>query len=190
MGINMHLKKSDLKIEKIYNDYGKLIFTIAYNELHDYQLAEDVTQETVVKLIKYPHVVNRLEGNELKNYIAKIALNIGYNYYNRRCKDKPTELRDPDSFSEEDKAQPSCGLEELVIGRSSIDIMKKELEKMDFKYRAPLVLHKLYGHTVAEVSQLLDVPERTVKYRISNAVGLLKEALRKGECDNERKECI
>lgn len=179
----MFRKNISLKIEQIYNDYNRLIFSIAYKLVKDYQAAEDITQETIKKMIENPQGINRLEGNELRNYVARIALNTGYDYL-RKINKKVVYIEDL-SEGEQD-IKDSVDVEDFVITRYSIEQMKTEIRNLDNKYRDPLTLHNLDEHTISEVAMLLSVPERTVKYRINKAIKILKEVLRKGGGKDEQ----
>ena len=61
--------------------------------------------------------------------------------------------------------------------------MKEEIRKLDAKYSESFTLHKLNEYTTAEISELLDIPERIIKYRINKAIQILKRVLREGEDD-------
>lgn len=173
----MFWKNIDLEVEEIYNSYGKLIRSIAYNTVHDHHLAEDITQETMVKIIKNPMPTRALKGNELKNYVARIAINTSFDFVKRLNKtDANTVFMEDEQYQE---LGSNIELEEIVIDRDSKEKLKTAIRQLDAKYRDPLTLHKLDGYTVSEVSALLSVPERTVKYRINRAMNILKGVLRK-----------
>ncbi len=173
----MFWKNINLKVEEIYNSYGKLIQSIAYNIVHDYQIAEDITQETMVKIIKNPRRIYDLKGNELKNYVARIAANTSCDFIRKLNKDETNTI-----FMENMKYQEiahDIELEEVIIGKDAKERLKSAIRQLDSKYRDALTLHRLDGHTIAEVSALLGIPERTVKYRINKAINILKGVFKK-----------
>lgn len=173
-------KNIDLKIEQIYNDYKKLIFSIAYKQVNDYHLAEDITQETIKKMIENPCKIRELEGNELRNYVARIAYNTGYDYRKKINKNNEKTVFIDDLSLQERDLRDDVNIEDFIITQDNIEQMKEAIRVLDNKYRDPLTLHKLDEHTITEVANLLSVPERTVKYRINKAINMLRKVFRKG----------
>ena len=173
----MFRKKLNLKVERIYNEYGKLIYNIAYKLTGGKEAAEDITQETMERIIKYPQKVTELEGNELRNYIARIASNTSKNYLNKD--DEANHQLELNNDIED-----TFNLEDFVITSTTKEKLKEEIRKMDSKFRDPLTLHNLNGHTISAVSELIGVSERTVKYRIKEAIDILKETFVKGGRSN------
>ena len=169
----MFRKKINLKVELIYNEYGRLINSIAYQLVGDRAAAADVTQETMERIIKYPQKMSELEGNELKNYIARIASNTSVNYLNK-SEETSCECEMNGEIADE------FDLEKFVINNETKEKLKEAIKNMDCKLRDPLTLHTLNGHTIHEVSELIGVPERTVKYRIREAINILKHIFREG----------
>ena len=51
------------------------------------------------------------------------------------------------------------------------------LMQLDHKYRLVTELHYIEGYSVAEITKLLRIPQGTVKWRLSRARNLMKEAL-------------
>lgn len=170
----MPYKNIGLKIEQIYNDYKKLIFSIAYIKVKDYHAAEDITQETIRKIIENPCKIKTLEGNELRNYVAKIAANTTSDYLKKINKNNAS-ISYIEDLMEQDITD-NFNIEDFVIARDSVERIKAEIRKLDNKYRDPLILHNLDKHTIAEISNFLGVSERIVRYRINKAIQILNKA--------------
>ncbi len=179
----MFRKDVNLKIERIYNDYKKLIFTIAYAIVKDYDSAEDIIQETIRKMIENPCKAKELEGIELRNYVSKIARNTAIDYLKKqkRTSEAVSYIEDLTGKEITDKFD----IEDFVITKHSVKHLEEGIRKLDDKYRDPLTLHNINKHTISEVSRLLNVPERTVNYRIKKAKQLLKMVLVRGDDSNE-----
>lgn len=171
----MFLGKTDLKVEQMYDEYGKMILNIAYHIVQNHHAAEDITQETIEKIIRNPERISQIEGNSRRNYIARIAANTSYDFVKKNNSSNLVPLEEVIDLSDD------FDIEELMISEDTKERLKNEIRMLDAKYRDPLTLHKLDGHTVAEVSDLIGVPERTVKERIRKAMLLLKRALTEGD---------
>lgn len=76
---------------------------------------------------------------------------------------------------------PSEALPETLTAPEPPDpALRDALERLDVKFRLPLVLHYLEGYRVREIAKMLRLPEGTVKRRLHQARKLLKSALKGG----------
>lgn len=165
--------KVKLKTEQIYNDFGKLIFSIAYEILEDYQLSEDALQEAALRIVRCEDRIKLLEGDELRNYVARIARNVSNDLYRKWRKGNTV-------FLENENVQTECDdidIDDIIITEESFNILKEKIRNLESKYRDPLVLKKLDKHTISEIAYILGIPERTVKFRIHKAQQILKGEL-------------
>ena len=170
-------------IERVYKDYGDMIFNISLNILRDRSWAEDATHETLIRIMKYSDKLNGLNSAQAKNYIARIARNTCIDLHNRRARDDKVTVRTEDfEVIDADGADP----EEYIITNESVQKIAEKLRTMDSKYRDPLTLQKFNKHSIKEISEILGVSERTVNYRIERAKQILSDLLKKGDDDNER----
>ena len=154
--------------------------------MNDYHAAEDITQETIRKMIEYPCKIKELEGNQLRNYIARSAENTGRDYLKKMNKNNSAVIYTEDLPERERELSGIFDTYEYVITKLTVEDIKTALRNMKPEYRDPIVLHKLNKYTIPEVSKLLDVPERTVKYRIHKGIQILREVLKKGDVINEQ----
>lgn len=60
------------------NEYGNTILRLCYTYVHDWQIAEDLTQETFLKINK--HYENYRGDAQIKIYIFAIAINVCKDY--------------------------------------------------------------------------------------------------------------
>jgi RNA polymerase sigma-70 factor (ECF subfamily) len=79
------ISEGDLSaLSVIYDCTGRLIFTVAYSILGDYQLAQDAMQETFVKIADNASTYKK--GTNAKAWIVSIVRNLALNMANERKK--------------------------------------------------------------------------------------------------------
>lgn len=153
-----------LSFEELYDKYATEIIRVAYFYLKDRQRAEDVCQETFIKLItKNPHIEN---GKE-KTWLLKVCINA--------CKDvlksswiKRTDLGDENIIHIPNPENPQNELaEELIIA----------IQKLPPKFKEVILLHYYQGYGVAEISKILSISMGTVSSRMARARGKLQQYL-------------
>ena len=68
-----------MSIDEMIDKYSKLVYKICYDMLINSFDAEDITQEVYISFYKHFDEYGKLQENEIKNILCKIALN--------KCKD-------------------------------------------------------------------------------------------------------
>lgn len=170
-------------VERIYKNYGDMIYGIALKILRDRSRAEDAAHETIIRIMRYSDKLTELGGVQAKNYIARIARNTCIDLRNRINRDdSATAYAEDMDIIEAENTDP----EEYVISGENVRIIADELRRMDKKYRDPLTLQKFNKHSIKEISEILGVSERTVNYRIERAKKILKDSLKKGDGGDEK----
>lgn len=71
-------KNVTVPMERIVDEYGNAIWRMCYMYLKDKQLAEDVMQDTLIKVYEKYHTLQ--EHDNEKAWIMKIAINTCKNY--------------------------------------------------------------------------------------------------------------
>lgn len=140
---------------------SRFVFRIAYAVLRNADDAEDVVQETFLKLFKNKSWFNMQDE---RAFLARTAWRIAISRGRRQliANEDPSESSTPEAIAIED--QRTRGIHALI------DSLPKKL-------REPLTLSALKELTAAEIAATLDQPEGTVRRRISEARALLKQKL-------------
>ena len=182
----MQRNKDNRFIERIYEKYKWLIYKIAKQKLGEHHLAEDVVQETLIKLMKYPGKL--MEASEKspadeKNYVSRVANNAANDMLKRRGKD----LNNTDT-SEAEQTPDTHGYsnpERYVISQDSERRIIESIGNLDRKYRDPLLLQRSNGFTIEQIADIIGVSESTVTKRLARAKSILKETLERTENEDE-----
>lgn len=158
----------DTNIEGIYIKYRDRVFAVGFNYFRNSMDADDVVQETFLKLLRSN---KDFESEEhLRNWIMKVAVNeckrvTLSNWFKRR--ESLEEYADKLIFEE-------------VGDRDLFD----KVMRLPKNYRQVTHLFYYEGYSVKEIAGILGIRETTVTTRLSRARKKLKDQL-KGEWEDE-----
>lgn len=150
----------------LMNTYGNSVFRMCYVYLKDYQLAEDIAQETFIRV--YQHYGEFCNRSSIKTWIIQIAINL--------CKNQMRTHWWKNRFHQ--------GIEEVEEAADCYDsilngqLILNEICKLSIKYREVILLYYYQELTISEISKALDVKESTIKARLVRAREKLKPRLR------------
>lgn len=165
------------KFQLLYEKYRSLIFYILKSIVHDSWVAEDLTQDTFLKLSRHLNKIGKIEQPETRYYIVTIAKHLAFDYL-RKEKNHP-------SYSIENENQDNIFTEENVmafcIEMEEYDMLLALISKLKDIYKIPLQLKYINGLSTKEIAKVLDLSPDTVKKRITRAKSQLQQLL------NERK---
>jgi RNA polymerase sigma-70 factor (ECF subfamily) len=145
----------------------------------DLQAAEDVVQEAMLR--GWQHSAE-LRPEQAKSWLHTVARNIAISAYHRRRRARPREVPlEEDTVLAEGAAAkytvPGAG--DVTDQMSDAWLLGTALNSLNPAHRA--VITELFYHrkTVAEVAELLGIPEGTVRSRCFYALRALRTALEK-----------
>ena len=142
----------------------------------DADLAEDLTQETFLKIWRHPP---ELRGERpLKAWVFKVARN-EFLQHQRRSGLHTVALEENTETQEAASAgtDPAIGLEREAL----CHVVQSAVERLPAVYREVIVLHNMEGLPLARVAEVLGIPQGTVKSRRAKALSLLRHMLREHE---------
>jgi RNA polymerase sigma-70 factor (ECF subfamily) len=146
----------------------------------DIHRAEDLAQEIFTKLFLNRQAYR--QGSRLSTYLWRIALNHCYNDLRRphRRHETPLDPADPYALPPEDRfaADDPTPAEDLVSTETAAAV-RLALATLPDGYRSVLVLRHYENLKFREIADVLDLPEGTVKTRMTEALSELARRLRK-----------
>lgn len=156
-------------MEQMVKEHGEAVYRVGYSVTREPALAEDVSQET---LIKAWQSLSTFRGEApLRSWILRIAHNTAVSLLRKRR----DELRDPQDLPE--RHQYSVSTEISVENTIAMERLSEELNLLDDLSRSIVVLREVEGLSYSEISDLLEVPMPTIKTRLLRSRRRLAEAL-------------
>ena len=153
---------------QLIEEYGNKLLRTCYLILNDREEAEDVVQETFIKVFNKIDTFKEKSG--LYTWIYAIALNLSRD--RMRIKQDMLELKD--EWIGNDDVESHV---EINFDREQL---RKEIFEMNSLYKEVLVLFYFEELSIKEISNLLNEKEGTIKSKLSRGRNMLKESLLKG----------
>jgi len=156
--------------ESLVYHYQNKAIKFCYAQLNDYHLAEEVSQETFLRLYKsVKHY--RPEGN-LNGFLYKIMLNLCRNAYKKTTRNKPVS----DELININKSEDSSPLQTMEVQESKMAV-RSAIDKLPAKYREIIILRELEELKYDAIAKLLQISLDEVKVRLFRARKQLNELL-------------
>jgi RNA polymerase sigma-70 factor (ECF subfamily) len=160
--------------------YKNSLTNYLYRMLDDYEGAVDLAQETFVRV--YQAAERYHAGYAFSTYLYRIATNLAISELRKRKRWRMLSLSNwfaADEEETEDWQLPDAKpLPDAVAAATERNAaIAKAIRSLPEKYRAPLILRDVEGHSYDAIAGILETNEGTVKSRISRARGLLRDKL-------------
>jgi RNA polymerase sigma-70 factor (ECF subfamily) len=155
---------------ELVNLYKGKLFTMLVRMVHSESEAEDLLQETFVRV--WEHRRNFDDRYCFSTWVYTIAMNLGKNELRKRRKVRFLSLFDKENNPievEDTQAEHSGGLSVLI---------DRAVQKLPARYREAFELRDLQELSYDEIGDVLGVPVGTVKSRVNRARNLLKDELK------------
>lgn len=173
--LSEHVPDSDDKISILYQKFAHSVWYVAMSYMKDDQLAEDIVQETFLRLTTCPEKVGRIDTSQTKRFLFTIAKHCCIDVIRRR--NRHGELAYEEYMDFEAPSKQELPLEQLVM-RETMEDIRKALAKMPERYQTPLELHLVYGFTNKEIARLLDVSPNLVGVQLLRARDMINKFLK------------
>ncbi|MCI1245420.1 MAG: RNA polymerase sigma factor [Bacilli bacterium] len=159
----------------IYEQMSKGVFTFILPVLHDYQLTEDVMQDTFVKA--YKAIDSYEPGTNARNWILTIARNAAVSELKKRNHEISYD------FSQDNHPDGVYFLGD--IDSPTIALANKVLSEDEFNIVMMCAIGE-YKHK--EIAKFLHLPLGTVTWKYANALKKIKKALQEQEKEQYERE--
>jgi RNA polymerase sigma-70 factor, ECF subfamily len=167
------LLEKDL-LENLVQQHSRLVYRIAYAVLRSHHDAEDATQETFVRVLRYSHKLARVENH--KTWLARIAWRVAVDRNRQQGRKREIPLDDPEKPLPE-VASSDARADDALHGAHVRDVLERMIAALPEKLRQPLILSTIEEMSPREVAATLGINEAAVRSRIFRARQILRERL-------------
>ena len=161
-------------LEALVREHSRMVYRIAYGALRSRHEAEDATQETFMRVLRYGAKLAEVE--DPKTWLARIAWRVAVDHSRRNRRRPEIPLDDPDRQMEE-AASSEVPVEEAIHGAQLDGVLEKLITALPEKLRAPLILSTIEEMSPREVAATLNINQAAVRSRVFRARQILKEKL-------------
>lgn len=159
--------------------YQSLVVHVVFRLVDNPADREEMCQDVFVKV--YQHLGKFEYKARLSTWIARIAYHHCLNYLKKKkvaLYDDLAESGNPrEGEAGLDRLPGDAGMDTEMDDRELGDILRREIDRLPAQQRAVLTLYHLEGFSYAEIADILELPEGTVKSHLFRARNRLKEGL-------------
>ena len=167
-------RSPDEILEALVREHSRLVYRIAYAVLRRHHDAEDSTQETFMRVLRYSSKLAAVE--DPKTWLARIAWRVAVDRSRHRVRTREIPLDDPEKPIPE-VASSDAPADETVHGSQVRAVLERMIAALPEKLRQPLILSTIEEMSPREVAATLAINEAAVRSRVFRARQILREKL-------------
>ncbi|HHY81289.1 MAG TPA: sigma-70 family RNA polymerase sigma factor [Clostridiales bacterium] len=164
--MNESLHTNDF-INKAVSQYADMLFRVCFTYLNNVQDAEDIAQDTLLKLVEKQPVFEHEEHQ--KAWLLRVAVNLCKNRLRSAWYRKKQPLNKNDFLNNIESKNPLTSEEFNVL---------LAVQKLPLKYRSVIHMFYIEGYSISEISSILKRKESTVGSQLHRARKILKSMLK------------
>lgn len=167
-------RSQDEVIEELVRQHSRLVYRIAYAALRSHHEAEDATQETFLRVLRYGRKLGTVENH--KTWLARIAWRVAVRRSQQRGRQREIPLDDPGKPVAE---VPSSDVpaDAAMHGSQVGARLERLIAALPEKLREPLILSAVEEMSPREVAAALGINEAAVRSKVFRARQILREKL-------------
>ena len=162
------------RLEGLVREHSRLVYRIAYAALRRHHDAEDATQETFMRVLRYSSKLATVD--DPKTWLARIAWRVAVDRSRQRGSTHEIPLEDPEKPVAE-VASSDIPADQTVHGTQLSAALERMIAALPEKLRQPLILSTIEEMSPREVAATLGINEAAVRSRVFRARQILREKL-------------
>lgn len=169
------------EFENLLDIHGNDVYRFCLHIMRNRENADDLYQDTVLTAFRKADSINLSENP--KSYLLSVAVKLSHNFFRREKRKNEKIILSADETLDKlpDHADIQLSAEEKALKSA----LRKAVSQLDEKYRIPVVLYYFDEQNVGFISEVMKLPQGTVKSRLHKARELIAEKLKKEGFDNE-----
>lgn len=161
---------------ELVNRYRDRLMNFAYRFLGNEEDAEDIVQDTFVKLYTHKHFYRSIA--RFSTWIYTITANLAKTELRKRKRRKVSYLSQMGTEEKDFDLPTEDTTDDYAEGRFTEAQIQDAIQKLPLHFRTAVILRDIQELSYEEISNILDVPLGTVKSRINRARLQLQEELK------------
>ncbi|PYX56912.1 MAG: hypothetical protein DMG73_14270 [Acidobacteria bacterium] len=152
-------------------EHARLVFRVAYSVLRNHHDAEDATQETFVRVLRYGRKLG--EMRDPKTWLARIAWRVAVD---RRKKPPEVSLDDSENAILE-LSSATASADQFVLGSEMSRLLEALIAALPERLRDPLTLSTVEEMSPDDIAEVLRIKPAAVRSRMFRGREILREKL-------------
>ncbi|WP_442599938.1 sigma-70 family RNA polymerase sigma factor [Neobacillus sp. D3-1R] len=170
METTLPLLSKELILEELILEYEKSIVNLAYTYVHNWNTAEDISQEVFIKVFKKLDSFNH--QSNIKTWIYRITINHCKDYLKSKFFRSTflTDIIHPFIPKSEGNSLEIEHFKKIENSELAYDVLQ-----LNMKYREAIILFYYEDLSISEISSLLNINPSTVRTRLERGRKKLRE---------------
>lgn len=173
--ITHFLDGNDACFETLLNRHKEKVFTTIIMIVKDKYVAEDIFQETFIKIVKMMRTGKYTDDGRFAQYAVRIARNMSIDYF-RRTKKKPT-INGEAGENILDQMSFAPTREETIEKKETKETIRELVNELPDEQKEVLLLRHYGDMSFKEISELTQVPINTALGRMRYAIINLRKMI-------------
>lgn len=165
----------EMAFQQIMSKYGDRVMGLAFHFTKNYQDAEDLYQETFIKVYRNINAF-RFES-EFFTWVYRILANQAFNYFRKSKRMTTVDPGENDYLWETIPADKSCEPDQATLNSSLREEIDRALLQLSPQQRVVFILKHYEGKKIRDIALILDCTEGTVKRYLFRATRKLQTIL-------------
>jgi len=161
------------KAERLYNQYKRISFHVAYTLLHSWELAEDAVQETFIKIMRNIDKIEEDSCGKTKSLIVLITKNTAKDMLRKANHFKAVEWEEAELILDDEGPLPL----NQVVSRQGYERLLRLIGDLRETYKIPCIMRLVYDLDEKTIGNLLGLSPKAVSMRIFRGRSALKKAI-------------
>jgi RNA polymerase sigma-70 factor (ECF subfamily) len=166
--------------EELIECYQRKIFNIALRIVGNYDDANDLAQEVLIRI--YKSIANFKEQSSFSTWIYRITTNVCLDEIRKRKNRKVISLDEEIKVEDGEMQRQIVSSDPLPEDAAEVgelrELVNGAIRSLSEEHRMVIVLRDIQGFSYDEIAEMLKCPEGTVKSRINRARLALKNVLK------------
>lgn len=165
-------KRDPNALAELYDRYGRVTFSLILRVVRDGGIAEDLVQETFLRVWNRVHGFDAQKGS-IGPWLLAVARNRAIDY----LRSSGGRERNAVEFEETDHPALYCDMEKDILSSDNARRVKSAVEKLSANHRQVIELAYFEGLSQTEMAERMGQPLGTVKTWVRAALKNLREEL-------------
>jgi RNA polymerase sigma-70 factor (ECF subfamily) len=174
--IKNYVSGNDACLEMLIKRYKSKVYTSIYLVVQDAYIAEDIFQETFIKVIKTLKSGKYEESGKFQPWVIRIARNLAIDYY-RKIRKVPTITTEDGEDLFERLNFFESNAEDLIITKQRDQVIRELIKQLPADQKEVLILRNYADLSFKEIADLTQVSINTALGRMRYALINLKKLM-------------
>ena len=172
---------TNLELEQFITEYGREIYSFCVSLCGSRQEADDLYQDTFLTALEK---IDRIDiAGNIRSYLLSVAVRMWKNRRRKRAwrrriaQEQELNEQTADRITVEEMQDVSVLPEERILEEERLTAVRRAVSRLPDRLRVPVLLYYMEERQIMAISEILRLPEGTVKSRLHQARKRLEREL-------------